>query len=130
MKNRYGFGKTVSMSHADAISKVTQELSKEGFGVLTQIDMQATLKKKVDKDMPPYVILGACNPAFASRAVDAEPSVGLLLPCNVVVRQDGAGAVHVEVLDPLALFQLIERPDVGPLADEVRQRLDRVIAAV
>lgn len=130
MQNRYGFGKTVPLSHADAITKVTAELAKEGFGVLTTIDMAGTLKKKIDKDLPPYVILGACNPKYAAQAVDVEPSIGLLLPCNVVVRADRAGAVHVEILDPTAMFRLIDKPGVEPLATEVRQRLDRVLAAL
>lgn len=130
MQNRYGFGKTVSLSHADAITKVTAELAKEGFGVLTTIDMAGTLKKKIDKDLPPYVILGACNPKYAAQAVDVEPSIGLLLPCNVVVRADRAGTVHVEILDPTAMFRLIDKPGVEPLATEVRQRLDRVLAAL
>jgi uncharacterized protein (DUF302 family) len=130
MKNRYGFGRTVTMGYADAVAKVTQELAKEGFGVLTEIDVKATMKKKLDKDMRPYVILGACNPPFASQAIDAEASIGLLMPCNVVVREDATGAVHVEFLDPIALFEMTGRPDVGPLAQEVRARLDRVMAAL
>jgi uncharacterized protein (DUF302 family) len=130
MQNRYGFGKTVALSYADAVAKVTQELQKEGFGVLTEIDVKATMKKKLDKDLPPYVILGACNPPFAAQALDAEPSIGLLMPCNVVVRQDAQGAVHVEFLDPVTLFELTGRADVGPLAQEVRSRLDRVMAAL
>jgi uncharacterized protein (DUF302 family) len=129
MRNNYGFGKTVAMSFDAAVTKVTQELAKEGFGVLTDIDVRATMKKKLDKDMPPYRILGACNPPYAAQAIDAEPSIGLLMPCNVVVREDAAG-VHVELLDPIALFELSARPDVAPLAREVRARLDRVLAAL
>jgi uncharacterized protein (DUF302 family) len=130
MQNKYGFGKTVALSYADALAKVTQELQKEGFGVLTEIDVKATLKKELDKDVPPYIILGACNPPFAARALDAEPSIGLLMPCNVVVRQDAQGAVHVEFLDPIALFEMTGRPEVAPLAQEVRARLERVMAAL
>jgi uncharacterized protein (DUF302 family) len=130
MRNRYGFGKSVAMSYGDAVARVTQELQKEGFGVLTEIDVRATMKKKLDRDLPPYVILGACNPPFAAQALDAEPSIGLLMPCNVVVRQDAQGAVHVEFLDPVTLFELTGRPDVGPLAQEVRARLERVMAAL
>ncbi len=130
MQNRYGFGKTVSLGFDAALERVTQELAKEGFGVLTEIDVQATLKKKLGHDLPPYRILGACNPPFAHRALAAEPSIGLLLPCNVVVRQDDAGKVHVEVLDPEALMKLVDRPEVDSLASEVKARLQRALAAV
>ena len=130
MQNRYGLGKTVSLGHAAAIARVTEELQKEGFGVLTTIDMAGTLKKKIDKDILPYVILGACNPSLAARAVEVEPSIGLLLPCNIVVRQDAARAVHVDVIDPVAMFKLVDQPGVETIASEVRQRLDRVLAAL
>jgi len=130
MQNRYGFGRTVRYGFDEALARVTAELGKEGFGVLTEIDVQATLKKKLDKDLPPYRILGACNPPFAAQALDAEPSIGLLMPCNVVVRQDAEGTVHVEFLDPGALFELTGRADVEPLAREVRGRLERVMAAL
>jgi len=130
MQTRYGFGKQVPLAFDAAVAKVTQELAKEGFGVLTEIDVAATLKKKLDRDLPPYRILGACNPPFAAKALDAEPSIGLLMPCNVVVRQDAAGAVHVEFQDPISLFEMTGRADVLPLACEVRARLDRVLAAM
>lgn len=130
MENRYGFGKTVGRSFDETVERVTQELANEGFGVLTDIDVQATLKKKIGRDMPPYRILGACNPPLASRAIDAEPSIGLLLPCNVVVREEAGGAVHVEFMDPLAMLALVGRPEVDELAREVRGRLERVMAAV
>jgi len=130
MQNTYGFGKTVALPFAQAVDRVTQELAKEGFGVLTDIDVSATMKKKLDKDMPPYRILGACNPPFAAQALDAEASIGLLVPCNVVVRQDAGGAVHVEFLDPLPLFRLTGRAAVEPLANEVRARLVRVMNAL
>jgi uncharacterized protein (DUF302 family) len=129
MRNKYGFGKTVALSFDAAVAKVTQELAKEGFGVLTDIDVAATMKKKLGRDMAPYRILGACNPPIAAQAIDAEPSIGLLMPCNVVVREDAMG-VHVELLDPIALFELSARADVGPLAREVRARLDRVLATL
>ena len=131
MENRYGFGKSVALSFDQALAKVTAELQKEGFGVLTEIDVAATMKKKLDHDMPPYRILGACNPAFAKRALAAEPSIGLLLPCNVVVRQDAAGAVQVEFLDPGMMGQMTENADVGPIGAEVREKLQqRVMRAL
>ncbi len=127
---RYGFGKTVALGFDAAIERVTQEMAKEGFGILTEIDVQATLKKKLGHDMPPYRILGACNPPFAHRALMAEPQIGLLLPCNVVVRQDDAGKVWVEFMDPEAVLQLVGRPEVAPIAAEVKNRLQRVLAAL
>ena len=130
MVSKYGFGKTVAMSFADAVDRVTQALQDEGFGVLTEIDVAATLKKKLGKDMPPYRILGACNPPLAHRAIEAEPSIGLLLPCNVVVRQDAAGKVQIEFMDPNAVLELVGKPEIAQLAGEVRQRLERVMAAL
>jgi uncharacterized protein (DUF302 family) len=130
MKTRYGFGKSVALSFDEAMTKVTAELQKEGFGVLTEIDVAGTLKKKLDHNMPPYRILGACNPAFARRALAAEPSIGLLLPCNVVVRQDAAGTVQVEFLDPGMMGQLTGNPDVGPIGNEVREKLQKVLRAL
>jgi uncharacterized protein (DUF302 family) len=129
VRNKYGFGKTVAMSFEAVVTKVTQELAKEGFGVLTDIDVSATMKKKLDRDMRPYRILGACNPPYAAQAIEADPSIGLLMPCNIVVREDETG-VHVEMLDPIALFEMTDRADVAPLAREVRARLDRVLAAL
>jgi len=130
MKNAYGFGKTVALSYEQALEKVTAELQKEGFGVLTEIDVKATMKKKLDHDIPPYKILGACNPPFARRALEAEPTIGLLLPCNVVVRQDAAGAVHVEFMDPDAMQKLSSSPELAKVAAEVRERLMRVMNAI
>ena len=130
MKSKYGFGKTVETGFADAVARVTQALQGEGFGVLTDIDVAATMKKRLNRDLPPYRILGACNPPLAHRALEAEPSIGLLLPCNVVVRQDDAGKVHVEFMDPNAVLELVDRPEINRLAGEVRQRLERVMAAL
>lgn len=126
----YGFGKQVEMMFDDAIERVGAALQTEGFGVLSDIDVAATLKKKLDEDMPPYRILGACNPPLAHRALLNEPSIGLLLPCNVVVRQDASGAVHVEMMDPSAVLNLVGNPNVNELAVEVRSRLERVLAAL
>jgi len=130
MENQYGFGKSVALSFDEAIARVTAELQKEGFGVLTEIDVSATLKKKLDHDMPRYRILGACNPAFAKRALMAEPSIGLLLPCNVVVREDAAGAVQVEFLDPGMMGQMTANAEIGPIGKEVREKLQRVMHAL
>ena len=127
--SKYAFGKQVNMGFDQAVAAVTQALAKEGFGVLTEIDVQATLKKKLNLDRPPYKILGACNPQFAAKALDAEPQIGALLPCNVVVRVDG-GKTIVEFMDPDAVLQLVGRPEVGTIAAEVRQRLQRVMAAL
>ena len=130
MSMQYGFGKTVGMDFNSAIDKVTAELQKEGFGVLTDIDVQATLKKKLGEDMPSYRILGACNPPLAHQAITHEPSIGLLLPCNVVVRQEENGTVHVEFMDPASVLSLVDNPAVGELAGEVKSRLERVLAAL
>ena len=126
----YGFGKKVDLRFDAAVEGVTKALAAEGFGVLSEIDVAATLKKKLDKTIPPYKILGACNPGYASRAIEAEPQIGLLLPCNVVVRQDEGGAVHVEFMDPNAVLQLVDDTHVHAIAGEVRQRLERVMAAL
>jgi len=128
--SKYAFGKTVSLDPAAAVQKVTEALSKEGFGVLTEIDVSATMKKKLDLDLPPYRILGACNPQLASQAIAAEPEIGALLPCNVVVRQDAAGGTRVEFMDPNAVLKLVDRPEINTLAAEVRSRLERVMAAL
>ena len=127
---KYAFGKTVPLGHEEAIAAVTQALAKEGFGVLTEIDVAATLKKKLNLDRPPYRILGACNPQLAARALEAEPQIGALLPCNVVVRQDAAGKTVVEFMDPNAVLQLVGRPEIATIAADVRGRLERVMAAL
>lgn len=128
--SNYVFGKTVAMAFDQAVQKVTEELGKVGFGVLSDIDVQATMKKKIGVEMPPYRILGACNPQYANRAIAAEPQIGALLPCNVVVRQDAAGTVHVEAMDPRAVMGLVQHPDVPALAGEVRGKLEQALAAV
>ena len=127
---RYSFGKTVALPFDAAVQRITAELAQVGFGVLTDIDVQATMKKKLGLEMAPYRILGACNPVLASRAIAAEPQIGALLPCNVVVRQEPSGGVRVEVMDPNAVLTLVDRSDVAEIANEVRgllmQALDRV----
>ena len=130
MNTKYGFGKTVATPFAETVERVTKALSGEGFGILTDIDVAATMKAKLNVDMPPYRILGACNPPLAHRAILAEPSIGLLLPCNVVVREDESGSVRVEFMDTDAVLELVGKPQIDALAKEVRQRLDRVMAAV
>jgi len=126
----YGFGKEISAGFEQAIDKVTEALQKEGFGVLTDIDVAATLKKKLDQEIRPYRILGACNPPLASRAIDAEPSIGLLLPCNVVVRELDGGKVRVEAMDPVSVLNLVDNEKVDEIAQEVRRRLERVLEMV
>ena len=128
--SKYAFGKTVNLSFEQATEAVTQALAKEGFGVLTEIDVAATLKKKLGIERPPYKILGACNPQFAARALEMEPQIGALLPCNVVVRQSEDGKTVVEFMDPDAVLGLVGRPEMAPIAAEVRARLERVMAAL
>ena len=127
--SNYAFGKTTKLGFEEAIRRVTEELAKEGFGVLTDIDVSATLKKKLGLDTPPYRILGACNPQFAHKALEAEPQIGALLPCNVVVRKSGNDTI-VEVMDPLAVMQLVGKPEVNKLGGQVRERLERVLASM
>ncbi|MDH4095702.1 MAG: DUF302 domain-containing protein [Betaproteobacteria bacterium] len=128
--SKYAFGKTVALSFEQATEAVTQALAKEGFGVLTEIDVAATLKKKLGIERAPYKILGACNPQFAAKALEAEPQIGALLPCNVVVRQAADGKTVVEFMDPDAVLGLVGRPEIAPIAAEVRARLQRVLQAL
>ena len=128
--SNFGFGKTVKLDFDTAVQQVTEELAKEGFGVLTVIDVQTTLKTKLDVDMPPYRILGACNPTLANQAITAVPDIGLLLPCNVLVREDEDGLVHVEFMDPGAVLGLVDDPRVDPLAQQVKHKLENVLAAL
>ena len=128
--SKYAFGKKVGMSFEQATEAVTQALAKEGFGVLTEIDVAATLKKKLGLERAPYKILGACNPQFAARALEMEPQIGALLPCNVVVRQGADGKTVVAFMDPNAVLGLVGRPEVAPIAAEVRARLVRVMEAL
>ena len=122
----YGFSTNVSGSMDEVRSRVEAALKEEGFGVLTEIDVAATLKKKIDVDRKPYLILGACNPALANQALDADPDIGLLLPCNVVVREKDDGSVTVAFMDPAAVLSLVEKEGVAALAADVRGRLERV----
>ncbi len=124
----YGLTRTLDdVSYADGVDRARQSLQKQGFGVLTEIDVKATLHKKIDADTRPYVILGACNPKLAHEALQAEPAIGLLLPCNVVVSEDDAGNAVVSAIDPVSMFAVVNRPDVEPLAKAVRVLLERAI---
>ena len=114
----------------EAIDHVTEELKKEGFGILTTIDVKATLKKKLDVDFRPYIILGACNPPFAHQALLAEPHIGTMLPCNVIVQDSGDGKTEVSAVDPMASMQAIENEKLGSVAAEVRNRLQKVIESL
>jgi len=122
----YGFNVTLKTTVPEAISRVTEALSAEGFGVLTEIDVAGTLKKKLDIDRRPYHILGACNPTLANQALEADPDIGLLLPCNVVVREEEDGSVNVGFMDPAAVMSLVDEEGVETLANDVRSRLERV----
>jgi len=127
---KYGFEKRLEgVSFDEAVTKVTESLKTEGFGVLTQIDVKGTLKKKLDLDFRRYVILGACNPQLAHRALELESQLGLLLPCNVVVQED-AGGVLVSIADPKAMFQVVENARVAPIAEEAERRLKRVMESL
>jgi uncharacterized protein (DUF302 family) len=125
---RYGFGTSVALPYATAVSRVREELAQEGFGVLTEIDVAATLRQKLGVEMKPYVILGACNPPFAHRALTLEPEIGLLLPCNVVVYEgDTPGTTVVAAMDPEAALELARSPDMKSVALEVKERLRRAL---
>ena len=126
---QYGFSKLTGYSFEQAVEKVTEELKKEGFGVLTSIDVKETLKKKIDVDFKKYAILGACNPALAHRALQTEEELGLLLPCNVVVYEKGS-KVMISFFDPMIMAYIIDNPDLVVVAEEVKKKLVRVFEAV
>ena len=123
----YHFSKILEIPFEDAITKVTDELKKEGFGVLTEVDVKATLKKKLDVDFRKYKILGACNPPLAYQALQSEDKIGTMLPCNVIVQETEDGKTEVSAVDPLASFQAIQNDTLGELAKKVQAKLQRVI---
>lgn len=128
METSFGFGKTVNLSFEDAIDKVTAELQTEGFGVLSDINVSAKMKEKLGEDMPRYRILGACNPQLAFNAISAVPDIGLLLPCNVLVREDEVGKVAISFMDPESVLSLVDHEQVKALAKSVKARLKRVLS--
>ncbi len=123
----YYFSKTITATMDDAIERITEALKAEGFGVLTEIDIKATLKKKLGKDFRPYHILGACNPDLAFQALSAEDKIGTMLPCNVIVQDAGEGRIEVAAVDPAASMQAVGNPELGEIANAVREKLKRVI---
>jgi uncharacterized protein (DUF302 family) len=126
----YAIGRSVPLAYEQAVARIRDTLQQQGFGVLTEIDVQATLKKKLDVDFKKYVILGACNPPLAYQGFQAEPDVGLLLPCNVVVYEEGPTQSRVAVLDPVAQLGISGRGDLAPVAREAREKLERALHAV
>lgn len=126
---QYGFSKTVDMPYEQTIEKVATELKKEGFGVLTSIDVKETLKQKIDVDFKKYVILGACNPPIAHKALQEEEELGLLLPCNVIVYEKD-NKTRISIFDPMVMTWIMENDNIKPIATEVQERLQRVLAAV
>jgi len=123
----YHFSKIVDISFEEAILKVTEELKKEGFGILTEIDVKATLKKKLDVDFRDYKILGACNPPIVYKALEAEDKIGTMLPCNIIVQENQEGKIEVSAVDPMASMQAIENIKLRDIAIEVRNRLKKVV---
>lgn len=127
----YGYEKRLATKDFDeAVAQVTESLQKEGFGVLTEIDVKATFKKKLDVDFRRYKILGACNPTLAHKALGAEPQIGLLLPCNVVVQETDQGDILASIIDPKAMFALVEKPELKAVAEEADKRLSRVVESL
>jgi len=120
---------TTRLSFADAVARVRETLKEEGFGVLTEIDVQATLREKLGAEMEPYLILGACNPTFAHRALQVESELGALLPCNVVVYEQD-GATHVSAVDPVAMLGIVENAALEPIGRQIRERVERAVEAV
>jgi uncharacterized protein (DUF302 family) len=127
---KYYFNKTLDLSFDDAVSRVTEALKKEGFGILTEIDVKETLKKKLDVDFKKYKILGACNPPFAYQALQIEDKIGAMLPCNVVVQESAEGNIEVSAVDPIASMQAVQNPDLQEIAEQVQAKLRSVITSL
>ena len=123
----YYFGKTLEIAFEEAVNRVIEELKKEGFGILTDIDVRATLKKKLNVDFKNYRILGACNPPFAYQALQAEDKIGTMLPCNVIVQENEEGNAEVSAIDPIASMQAVKNPKLQGIAEEVQAKLKRVV---
>ena len=126
----YYFSKTLNAPFDEAVERVTEELKKEGFGILTDIDVKATLKKKLDVDFKKYRILGACNPPFAYRALQKEDKIGTMLPCNVIVQEQTEGSVEVSAIDPVASMQAIRNPELHDIAQQIQAKLKTVIESL
>jgi uncharacterized protein (DUF302 family) len=126
----YYFSKTLKISFDEAVAKVTEELKREGFGILTEIDVQATLKKKMNVDFRKYRILGTCNPPFAYEALLAEDKIGLMLPCNVIVQETTDGKVEVAGIDPIVAMQAIQNPNLAGVANQVQAKMRKVIESL
>ena len=124
---QYYFNKILDVSFDEAIEKVTEELKKEGFGILTDIDVKGTLKKKLDVDFREYRILGACNPNFAYKALQNESRIGTMLPCNVIVQENEEGEVEVSAIDPISSMQAVQNPDLEGIANQVQAKLKKVV---
>ncbi|NTU96783.1 MAG: DUF302 domain-containing protein [Chlorobiaceae bacterium] len=130
MAIKYGFGKPVALPFTAAYERVIKALQDEGFGIVMEIDVSETLKNKINHEMPPYRIIGACKPPFAKKATEADPSIGLLLPCNVVLREDASGQVHAEFMDTKTILRLAENGEIDAIAEEVFMKLEKVMAAL
>lgn len=125
----YGMSRTINRPFEEVNAEIRAALAEQSFGIVSEIDMQATFKNKINKDIEPMLILGACNPNYAYRALDAEPSIGLLLPCNVVIRKTDAGVV-VEIINPQMMAQITEGPEMAKIADEVTEKLSAALASL
>ena len=126
-ESNYGFSKVIDLGFDEAIEKVTEELKKEGFGILTEIDVKETLKKKLDVDFKPYKILGACNPPFAYKALQAEEQIGLMLPCNVIVYVNDNSETVVSAINPIASMQAVKNDNLGEVAETIQSKLKKII---